>query len=80
MGSCNMDVDVTEDVLGQETEADLTEWLVAEGDLVSAGQSIAQIETSKVMVDIEAPASGTIEILVEAGSVFDVGATIARIV
>ncbi|WP_440709066.1 lipoyl domain-containing protein [Herbiconiux sp. YIM B11900] len=74
-----MDVDITEDVLGEETEADLAEWLVADGDQVSAGQAIAQVETSKVMVDIEAPAAGTIEIVVEAGSVFDVGATIARI-
>lgn len=74
-----MDVDITEDVLGEETEADLAEWLVADGDQVSAGQAIAQVETSKVMLDIEAPAAGTIEIVVEAGSVFDVGATIARI-
>lgn len=74
-----MDVDVTKDILGEETEGDLTEWLVADGDQVTAGQSIAQIETAKVMLDLEAPVAGTIEILIEAGAVFDVGATIARI-
>jgi pyruvate dehydrogenase E2 component (dihydrolipoamide acetyltransferase) len=74
-----VDVTITEEQLGDETEADLSAWLVAAGDHVTAGQAIAQIETAKVMLEFEAPSTGTIQLLVEAGAVFDVGATIARI-
>ncbi|WP_166879073.1 lipoyl domain-containing protein [Salinibacterium sp. ZJ450] len=74
-----MDVMITKDVLGEETEGDLTEWLVADGDQVTAGQAIAQIETAKVMLDIEAPSAGKITLLVDSGDVFELGATIASI-
>jgi pyruvate/2-oxoglutarate dehydrogenase complex dihydrolipoamide acyltransferase (E2) component len=74
-----VDVTITEELLGEESEADLSAWLVTDGDQVQAGQAIAQIETAKVMLDVEAPSTGTIELVVEAGAVFDIGATIARI-
>ena len=75
-----MDVNITKDMLGDETEADLSAWLVADGDEVSENEVIAEIETAKVAFGVEAPAAGKISIIVEAGDVFEVGATIARIV
>lgn len=42
------------------TEGDLVAWLVAEGDEVQAGQVIAEVETDKSTLDIEAPETGTL--------------------
>jgi pyruvate/2-oxoglutarate dehydrogenase complex dihydrolipoamide acyltransferase (E2) component len=48
--------------------AQLSEWAVAPGDSVTAGQVIATIEADKASYEIEAPTAGTIaELLVEAG-------------
>jgi pyruvate/2-oxoglutarate dehydrogenase complex dihydrolipoamide acyltransferase (E2) component len=35
-------------------------WLKAEGDPVAKGESIVQIETEKVNLDVEAPAAGVL--------------------
>jgi pyruvate dehydrogenase E2 component (dihydrolipoamide acetyltransferase) len=42
------------------TEGDLVAWLVAEGDKVQAGQVIAEVETDKSTLEIEAPETGTL--------------------
>jgi pyruvate dehydrogenase E2 component (dihydrolipoamide acetyltransferase) len=42
------------------TEGDLVAWLVAEGDKVQAGQVIAEVETDKSTLEIEAPEAGTL--------------------
>jgi pyruvate dehydrogenase E2 component (dihydrolipoamide acetyltransferase) len=39
-------------------QATLTRWLVAEGEQVEGGQPIAEIETDKVDVALEAPVAG----------------------
>ena len=56
--------------LGAETdEARVNTWHKAAGDTVMEGEVIAEIETEKANVDLEAPASGRItEILVPAGA------------
>lgn len=60
--------------------ADLTIWLVAVGDRVEEGESIAEIATDKIDHEIEAPASGRItELLAAEGDELDVGAVIARL-
>ena len=41
-------------------QATLTQWLVAEGEAVEAGQPIAEVQTDKVDVALEAPVSGTL--------------------
>lgn len=61
-------------------EGTISEWRVSVGDEVSEGAVIATVETEKVDAEIESPASGTIEeIVVEAGSIVEVGSVIARI-
>jgi len=58
----------------------IVDWLVAEGDLVKEGQSLAVITTEKVDTELESPASGTIaELSVVKGSEVPVGAIIAYI-
>jgi pyruvate dehydrogenase E2 component (dihydrolipoamide acetyltransferase) len=62
-------------------EGTLAKWLVKEGDTVSAGQVIAEIETDKATMEVEAVDEGVVEaILVQAGSEgVKVNAPIARL-
>ena len=62
-------------------DATLVEWLAAEGDDVAKGQAIANVETDKVVNELETPVDGTIsEILVKVGSEeVKVGAVLCRI-
>ena len=39
-------------------EGKLTRWLVREGDAISAGDIIAEIETDKAVMELEAPEDG----------------------
>jgi pyruvate/2-oxoglutarate dehydrogenase complex dihydrolipoamide acyltransferase (E2) component len=58
----------------------ITQWLVNEGDVVTEGQALATVETEKVNVDIESPASGTIaEISYAVEAEVEVGKVIAYI-
>lgn len=42
------------------TEGTIERWLKAEGDTVAKGEPILEIQTDKVTMDVEAPASGTL--------------------
>ncbi|WP_425285202.1 lipoyl domain-containing protein, partial [Devosia insulae] len=42
------------------SEGTLVKWLKAVGDAVKEGDVVAEIETDKAVVEIEAPASGTL--------------------
>lgn len=56
----------------------LASWLKQVGDTVCKGDAIAEVETEKATVDLEAPADGTlVEIVVPDGTEVDVGATLA---
>ena len=62
------------------TEGKIIAWRKRAGEAVQRGDVIAEIETDKVNVEIEAEASGVLsEILVQAGVVVPVGAVIAHI-
>lgn len=51
------------------TEGNLAKWLVKEGDTVSSGDVLAEIETDKATMEVEAVEEGTIgKLLVEEGS------------
>jgi len=62
----------------------LIEWLKRAGEQVVEGEEVVVIESEKATVALEAPASGALEILVDADPDSDVevavGATIGRIV
>ncbi|WP_293864914.1 biotin/lipoyl-containing protein, partial [uncultured Alsobacter sp.] len=61
-------------------EGKLVRWLKKPGDAVAAQEIVAEIETDKAVVEIEAPASGVLaEVLQEAGAVVKMGETIAVI-
>ncbi|MDE2914849.1 MAG: pyruvate dehydrogenase complex E1 component subunit beta [Paracoccaceae bacterium] len=64
------------------TEGVVARWLVAEGDAVTAGQVIAEIETDKAIMELEAVDDGTVgKLLVPAsGSAIAINTPIAVIV
>jgi pyruvate dehydrogenase E2 component (dihydrolipoamide acetyltransferase) len=63
------------------TEGRLARWLKNEGDPVEKGQAIAEIETEKATVEIEAAASGILaRTIVQAGETVPVGTVIGVIV
>ena len=60
-------------------EGVISSWLVAVGDVVVEGQSLASVETEKVEAEVEAASAGTItELLVAEGETVEVGSVIAR--
>ncbi len=62
------------------TQGTLVRWLKKEGDLVARGEAIAEIETDKAVVELEAFASGVLrKTLVKEGTVVPVGQAIGII-
>src|SRR5512146_1033665 len=62
------------------TEGKIAEWLKGEGDEVRAGDVVAQVETEKATLDVEAFDSGVLlAIMVEKGATAPVGKPIAWI-
>lgn len=74
-----MRVDVTMPNLGYDMEeGKISSWLKAAGDRVERGEPIAEIETDKTTVEMEALQSGTLVEIVQAeGSTVAVGEVIA---
>ena len=61
-------------------EGELSVWLKGVGDEVQAGEPIAEFESDKVTLEVEAPAAGVLlEHLIEPGESAPAGAPIARI-
>jgi pyruvate dehydrogenase E2 component (dihydrolipoyllysine-residue acetyltransferase) len=66
--------------LAQET-GKILKWIKSPGDSVSKGEPLLEIETDKVTVEVEAPASGILrDVTAGVGDVVPVGKTIAVIV
>src|ERR1700693_5595925 len=62
------------------TEGTILEWHVKVGDFIKADDTIVEISTDKVDLELPAPATGTVgEILIEEGATVTVGQVIARI-
>jgi pyruvate dehydrogenase E2 component (dihydrolipoamide acetyltransferase) len=62
------------------TEGKVLKWVKKEGDQVSTGETVVEIETDKVDMEVEAMGSGVLrKILVQAGKVVPVGELLALI-
>ena len=57
----------------------LTAWLKAEGEYVERDETIAEVDTDKITVEVPAPASGIIKHRVAEGDEVDIGAVLAEI-
>src|SRR5579872_7348472 len=66
--------------MAQET-GKIISWLKKEGDAIAKGEPLAEIETDKVVLELEASADGVLAgVNASAGDVVQVGKTIAWIV
>src|SRR5687768_748777 len=74
-------IDITTPAGGESvTEGTILEWAKAVGDAVEDGETVVEISTDKVDMELPAPAAGTIaEILAEEGETVTVGQVIARL-
>ncbi len=62
------------------TEGSIGSWLKAVGDAVAVDETIVEVETDKVAVEVPSPVAGVlVEILAEEGETVEVGAVIARV-
>ncbi|HAT17198.1 MAG TPA: dihydrolipoamide acyltransferase [Gemmatimonadetes bacterium] len=52
--------------MGVVEEVVVIDWLVANGSHVTEGQPLVVIESEKAEIEIEAPGTGTVEVLVSA--------------
>src|SRR4051794_24057969 len=60
-------------------EGTILKWLKAEGDDVSKGDELVEIETDKATMTYESDADGTLEIVADEGATLAIGEVIARI-
>src|SRR5277367_4875643 len=74
-------IDVVTPAAGESvTEGTILEWRVQLGDAIKLDDTIVEISTDKVDLELPSPASGVVsEILVEEGETVTVGQVIARI-
>jgi multifunctional 2-oxoglutarate metabolism enzyme len=74
-------IDVVTPAAGESvTEGTILEWHVKVGDAIKVDETIVEISTDKVDVELPAPAGGTVtELLVDEGDTVTVGQVIARI-
>ena len=65
-------------IVADAEDAGLASWAISVGDEVTSGQHLADIETEKATVELNAEDSGTVaRLLIEPGAVVEVGAPIA---
>ncbi|WP_448316673.1 lipoyl domain-containing protein, partial [Streptomyces sp. CO7] len=63
-----------------DTDYVLTAWLVEDGEAVTEGQPVAEVETSKASQEVEAGSAGTFRRLVREGARCLPGEVIAELV
>ncbi len=61
------------------TEVTIASWLKKDGDQVALDEAIAEVETDKATVELNASASGTLKLLVAEGETINVGAVVAEV-
>ena len=76
-----MPVEIRVPQMGESVvEATIARWLKKEGDTVSAGEAVVELETDKVNVEVPAETSGVLQSIAEAeGATVNVGALLATV-
>jgi pyruvate/2-oxoglutarate dehydrogenase complex dihydrolipoamide acyltransferase (E2) component len=67
---------VADEVFAEEAEAELTAWSVADGEAVQPDQAVAELSTSKAIVDAVAPVAGVLRQRLQVGALVTAGQTI----
>ena len=76
-----MTIDITVPALGESvTEATVTRWLKAPGEAVARDETLVELETDKIAVEVKAEAAGTlVEVIAGDGADVEVGALLGRL-
>ena len=76
-----MTIDITVPALGESvTEATVMRWHKAPGDAVARDETLVELETDKIAVEVTAEAAGTLaEIVATEGADVEVGALLGRL-
>lgn len=61
------------------TEGTIVKWVVKEGDIIKADQTLVEIETDKAIVEIPSPKSGRISKLYGEGDIIKVGSSLVSL-
>lgn len=70
---------IPHDLWEEADDAVITAWLSSDGDVVEAGQVVAEIMVQKIQHDILSPAAGRLRILKETDEVVAKGEQIAEL-
>lgn len=62
-----------------DAEGVVSLWFVAEGQAVTEGQLLAEVQVDKVSVEVPAPVAGTVHLVVGEDAAVHQGSVIARI-
>ena len=73
------DITVPEDLWDTDEEGVIFAWVYADGALVQQGKLIAEVAVEKAQLELNAPASGRLRILVPAETVVRKGTVIGKI-
>lgn len=75
-----MSIDVKVPAVGESiTEVTIASWLKKDGDMVKMDEAICSIESDKATLEISAPKSGKLKILVEEGTTVSIGDKVAEL-
>lgn len=74
-----VEVTVPTDQWEDDTDAVVTQWFASEGATVQEGALIGEIMVEKVQIEIHAPATGVMEIVVPIDGICRKGDVLARI-
>lgn len=67
-------------VIGESvTEVTLSNWIKKDGEYVKEGDAVCEIESDKASMELPAPSSGVLKIMVQAGSELKIGAVIGTL-
>jgi pyruvate/2-oxoglutarate dehydrogenase complex dihydrolipoamide acyltransferase (E2) component len=61
------------------TEGTIVEWLVADGGRVAEGEVLYRLETEKIELDVECPATGVVHVTGQVGETYSVGEEVGYI-
>lgn len=72
-------VNIPDDMWDDDSEGSISAWFYADGDRVEEGDLLAEVMIEKTANELFAPASGVLEILVQAEVPVSKGQLVARI-
>ncbi|MFC1763225.1 2-oxoglutarate dehydrogenase complex dihydrolipoyllysine-residue succinyltransferase [Planctomycetota bacterium] len=75
-----MNQEITVPSVGESiTSGLLSAWAKGDGDYVNEGETLFELETDKSLIEVPAPASGTLTILVQEGTEVEIGQVVAQL-